>query len=157
MYGEDPENGFMPSPGKITYLQEPSGPGIRNDSGIYSGFEVPVEYDPILSKLIVWASDRNQAIARMKNALSQYVVLGIKTPIAFLIDVVASKQFQEGKTCTDFIATHFDGWRQKTDEADLAVLAYIIDEIAGPRKQHKYITGTAGPANPWQTIGNWRL
>ncbi|HSO67056.1 MAG TPA: biotin carboxylase N-terminal domain-containing protein, partial [Desulfatirhabdiaceae bacterium] len=156
IYGEDPENGFMPSPGKITYLQEPSGPGIRNDSGIYSGFDVPVEYDPILSKLIVWAPDRNQAIARMKNALSRYVILGIKTPVAFLIDVLASKPFQDGKTCTDFIATHFEGWRQNTDEADLAALAYIVDDIAGPKKPQIH-TGTAGPATPWQTIGNWRL
>ncbi len=157
IYAEDPENGFMPSPGKITYLHEPSGPGIRNDCGVYAGFDVPVEYDPILSKLIVWAADRNQAIARMKNALSQYVILGIKTPIAFLMDVLASEPFKEGKTCTDFIATHFEGWRQKTDEADLAVLAYIIDEIAGPGRPPAHITGTAGPATPWQTIGNWRL
>ncbi len=157
IYGEDPENGFMPSPGKITYLQEPSGPGIRNDCGIYSGFDVPVEYDPILSKLIVWAADRNHAIARMKNALSKYVILGIKTPVAFLMDVLASEPFQEGKTYTDFITTHFEGWRQKTDEADLAVLAYIIDEIARPRSPQAHITGTTGPATPWQTIGNWRL
>jgi len=157
IYGEDPENGFMPSPGKIAYLQEPSGPGIRNDCGIYSGFDVPVEYDPILSKLIVWAADRNQAIARMKNALSQYVILGIKTPIAFLMDVLASEPFQEGTTYTDFIATHFEGWRQRTDEADLAVLAYIIDDIARPGRPQAHITGTTGPATPWQTIGNWRL
>lgn len=157
IYAEDPENGFMPSPGKITYLQEPSGPGIRNDCGVYAGFDVPVEYDPILSKLIVWAADRNQAIARMKNALSQYVILGIKTPIVFLMDVLASEPFQEGKTYTDFIATHFEGWRQKTDEADLAVLAYIIDEIAGSRRPQAHITGSTGPATPWQTIGNWRL
>jgi acetyl/propionyl-CoA carboxylase alpha subunit len=157
IYAEDPENGFMPSPGKITYLQEPSGPGIRNDCGVYAGFDVPVEYDPILSKLIVWATDRNQAIARMKNALSQYVILGIKTPIAFLMDVLASETFQEGKTYTDFIATHFEGWQQKTDEADLAVLAYIIDEIAGSRRLQAHSAGTTGPSTPWQTIGNWRL
>jgi len=157
IYAEDPGNGFMPSPGKITCLQEPSGPGIRNDCGVYAGFDVPVEYDPILSKLIVWAADRNQAIARMKNALSQYVILGIKTPIAFLMDVLTSEPFHDGKTCTDFIATYFEGWQQRTDEADLAVLAYIIDEIAGPRKRQVCTTGTIELATPWQTIGNWRL
>lgn len=157
IYAEDPENGFMPSPGKIIYLKEPSGSGIRNDCGIYLGFDVPVEYDPILSKLIVWAADRNQAIARMKNALSQYVILGIKTPISFLMDVLASKPFQEGKTYTDFIATHFEGWQQRTDEADLAVLAYIVDEIAGPKRPKAHITETTGPTTPWRTIGNWRL
>lgn len=157
IYGEDPENGFMPSPGKIIYMQEPSGPGIRNDSGIYSGFEVPVEYDPILSKLIVWAADRNQAVSRMKNALSRYVILGIKTPVAFLMDVLDSKPFQEGRTYTDFIAAHFEDWRQNTDEAGLAALAYIVDEIAGRGKPKTHITGTTGPATPWQTMGNWRL
>ncbi|RPH50574.1 MAG: acetyl-CoA carboxylase biotin carboxylase subunit [Desulfobacteraceae bacterium] len=157
IYGEDPENDFMPSPGKIAYLQEPSGPGIRNDCGIYSGFVVPVEYDPILSKLIVWAADRNQAVARMKNALSQYVILGIKTPIAFLMDVLASEPFRDGETCTDFIATHFEGWKQRTDEVHLAVLAYVADEIAGARKTQARISGTTEPFTPWQTIGNWRL
>ncbi|MDP3283085.1 MAG: hypothetical protein Q8M56_01480, partial [Desulfobacterales bacterium] len=72
-------------------------------------------------------------------------------------DVLASEPFQEGKTCTDFIATHFEGWRQRTDEADLAVLAYIIDEIAGPRRPQAHISGTTEPVTPWQTIGNWRL
>jgi acetyl-CoA carboxylase, biotin carboxylase subunit len=157
IYGEDPENGFMPSPGKITFLQEPSGPGVRNDSGIYAGFDVPVEYDPILSKLIVWAPDRKQAIERMKHALSQYVILGIKTPVPFLIDVLASKAFQDGKTSTDFIAAHFREWKQKSDETDLALIAYIVDEIAGQKRANAQTSGSNREPNPWQTIGNWRL
>jgi acetyl/propionyl-CoA carboxylase alpha subunit len=90
IYAEDPEQGFFPSPGKIEFMKEPSGPGIRNDCGIYSGFNVPVEYDPILSKLIVYAGNRKDAIERMTRALSEYVILGVKTPIAFLIDVLKS-------------------------------------------------------------------
>ncbi len=157
IYGEDPENGFMPSPGKICYLREPVGPGIRNDCGVYSGFEVPVEYDPILSKLVVWAEDRDQAIARMHSALSRYVILGIKTPIAFLMDVLASKPFQQGQTFTDFIAVHFDNWQQSGQEADLAALAYIIDELEEPRKR-KLLTGEKMAAHsPWTELGNWRL
>lgn len=157
IYGEDPENGFMPSPGKIHFLKEPVGPGIRNDCGVYSGFEVPVEYDPILSKLIVWAEDRDQAIARMRGALSQYIILGVKTPIAFLMEVLASEPFQRGETFTDFIATHFNNWRQPLDEAALAALAYIIYEMAGPRRKKGMVSELAEPNSPWLQLGNWRL
>ena len=148
IYAEDPENDFFPSPGKITYLKEPSGPGIRNDCGVYSGFEVPVEYDPILSKLIVHASRSKAGHPRMINALSQYVILGIKTPIPFLMDVLASKAVSGRETYTDFIDTHFDGWRQTTDEADLAAMAYIIDEIAGKKRSQ---TNASYPATIRQT------
>lgn len=157
IYGEDPENNFFPSSGKILYLKEPAGPGIRNDCGVYTGFEVPVEYDPIISKLIVHSQDRKQSVSRMINALSQYVVLGINTPIAFLMDVLASNEFQEGKTHTGFIDAHFNGWRQNTDEMDLAVLAYIVDEIAGKKKSPGGIYSETEPATPWQTLGNWRI
>lgn len=157
IYGEDPENGFFPSPGRISYLKEPTGPGIRNDCGVYSGFEVPVEYDPIISKLIVHASDRQQAISRMINALSRYVILGIKTPIPFMMDVLASEPFQKGEIHTGFINTHFAGWRQNTDEADLAVIAHVIDEIAGKKRPGIDVFAPDGMPTPWQTLGNFRL
>lgn len=157
IYGEDPGNSFFPSPGIISYIKEPTGPGIRNDCGVYSGFEVPMEYDPILSKLIVHAADRKQAVRRMINALSQYVVLGIKTPIPFLMDVLASEQFEKGETFTDFIDTCFDGWQQNTDEADLAALAYIIDEMAGKKRQQAESSVSGENETPWQTLGNWRM
>ncbi len=157
IYGEDPGNRFFPSPGKISYIKEPTGPGIRNDCGVYSGFEVPMEYDPIISKLIVHAADRKQAVSRMINALSQYVVLGIKTPIPFLMDVLASEPFQKGETYTDFIDTWFDGWQQNSDEADLAVLAHIIDEMAGEKRQQAESSVSYENETPWQTLGNWRM
>jgi acetyl-CoA carboxylase biotin carboxylase subunit len=157
IYGEDPENNFFPSPGRISYLKEPSGPGIRNDCGVYSGFEVPVEYDPIISKLIVHAQDRKQAIARMINALSQYVVLGIKTPIPFLMEVLASAEFQAGNTHTGFIDAHFNGWRQKIDEIDLAAIAFIIDGIARKNRPLTDAAFTDKTVTPWLTLGNWRI
>ncbi|NOY69309.1 MAG: acetyl-CoA carboxylase biotin carboxylase subunit [Deltaproteobacteria bacterium] len=157
IYGEDPENSFFPSPGKISYIKEPAGPGVRNDCGVYSGFEVPMEYDPIISKLIVYAADRKEATCRMINALSQYVVMGIKTPIAFLMDVLASEQFQEGETFTDFIETSFDGWKQNADDADLAALIYIIDEMAGKKHRQSGICLSKVNETPWQTLGNWRM
>ncbi len=95
IYAEDPENGFFPSPGRIEFLKEPAGPGIRNDCGVYEGFEVPVEYDPILAKLVVHAQTRELAIRRMIRALQEYVILGLKTPVAFLIDVLSADFFQK--------------------------------------------------------------
>jgi acetyl-CoA carboxylase biotin carboxylase subunit len=157
IYGEDPENNFFPSPGKISFLKEPAGPGVRNDCGVYSGFEVPVEYDPILSKLIVCAQDRKQAIARMVNALSNYVVLGIKTPIPFLIDVLASQEFQEGKTHTGFIDAYFKGWRQSKEKIELAAIAYIIDEIANRNKPLIDSGSHFENDSPWQSLGHWRI
>lgn len=157
IYGEDPENNFYPSPGRIVYLKEPSGPGIRNDCGVYSGFEVPVEYDPIISKLIVHAADRDQAVSRMIHALSQYVILGIRTPIPFLLDVLLSEAFRIGEIYTDFIDTCFNGWRQDAEAEDLAVLAYVVDELAGKRDKSENGSGPPEAVSPWMQLGNWRI
>ncbi|MCU0599177.1 MAG: acetyl-CoA carboxylase biotin carboxylase subunit [Desulfobacterales bacterium] len=157
IYGEDPESSFFPSPGKILYHKEPTGPGIRNDCGVYTGFEVPVEYDPIISKLIVHAQDRKQAIARMINALSRYVVLGIKTTIPFLIDVLSCKEFKSGQTHTDFIDVHFKGWQQRKEDVDLAAIAYVVDEIFQKRKPRDDSDLSSGTITPWETLGKWRI
>jgi len=157
IYAEDPEANFFPSPGRILFLQEPSGPGIRNDSGIYSTFEVPVEYDPILAKLIVFAETREAARQRMIRALENYVILGIKTTIPFLIDVFKSPEFTEGLTGTDFVDRHFAGWRPDAGLADLARLAWVADQSA---RRPAPLT-EAGPVleqpSPWRTLGPWRL
>lgn len=157
IYAEDPNQDFFPSPGKIVYMKEPSGPGVRNDCGVYSGFEVPVNYDPILSKLVVHAGNRKAALQRMVKSLQDTVLLGVKTPVSFLISVLQSQPFQEGKVYTDFIETHFPEWKPEQPEADIALLAYIADELMGARKQK----GT-GPAKeetitPFKTLGYWRL
>src|SRR5437763_11754853 len=78
IYAEDPDNNFLPSPGRIHHLRPPSGPGIRDDSGVTSGLEVPIFYDPMISKLGAWDRDRPLAIARMRRALREYVLTGIK-------------------------------------------------------------------------------
>jgi acetyl-CoA carboxylase biotin carboxylase subunit len=156
IYAEDPENDFFPSPGTITFLKEPVGPGIRNDCGVYSGFEVPVDYDPILSKLIVHAQTRDLAIAKMIKALKSYVVLGVKTPIAFLIDVLKSEPFVRGEVFTNFIETHFSDWKQDMSDVDLARIAFIADEMCGSRKVKKLISANDEIPTPWQTLGNWR-
>ncbi|HDP81391.1 MAG TPA: acetyl-CoA carboxylase biotin carboxylase subunit [Spirochaetes bacterium] len=155
VYAEDPANGFFPSPGLIEYLREPSGPGVRVDSGIYEGFTVPVEYDPILSKLIVHAETREAAVERMLRALREYMVLGVQTPIPFLADVMGSEAFGAGMTYTDFIETHFAGWAPAAADLDLACAAYIVNDIAGGRAASpKQGPETAG-LGPWMTLGPW--
>jgi len=156
IYAEDPANGFFPSPGKIEFLKEPKGPGIRNDCGVYTGFEVPVEYDPIISKLVVHAENRPQAIDKMKKALKDYIILGVRTPIDFLIDIMGSTPFSKGDIYTNFIETHFSDWSENFDESDIAAIAYVLDEMCNSKK---LITGISGynEQMPFSTLGNWRL
>lgn len=106
VYAEDTETNFLPSPGTIEYVRAPDGPGIRDDSAIYSGCEITPYYDPMLSKLIVWADTRDAAIQKMISALKEYIVLGVKTNIGFLSRVMKNEDFQQGKIDTGFIDRH---------------------------------------------------
>ncbi len=103
VYAEDPDNGFMPSPGRLTGLRVPHGPGVRDDSGAYEGGDVPIFYDPLISKLITWGETRAQALARMQRALSEYEVRGIKTTIPFFQWVLTDEDFIAGRFDTGFI------------------------------------------------------
>ena len=98
VYAENPDEGFLPSPGRITHLRAPSGPGIRDDSGVYEGWTVPTAYDPLVSKVIAWAPDRPGAIARMDRALTEYDLRGINTTIAFCRDLVRSPAFADASS-----------------------------------------------------------
>src|SRR5689334_3252148 len=103
IYAEDPDNNYFPSPGKITLLLAPSGPGIRRDSGMYEGWTVPIDYDPLLAKLIGYGTNREQAIARLVRALNEYFVGGIKTNISLFRRILNDQDFQEGKLDTGFL------------------------------------------------------
>jgi propionyl-CoA carboxylase alpha chain len=103
IYAEDPENDFLPAPGRIEVYQQPQGPGVRVDSGVYAGFEIPIYYDPMISKVIVWGRDREETIARAKAALEEYVIGGVVTTIGFHRMIVDHPEFQRGATTTDFI------------------------------------------------------
>jgi len=157
IYAEDPENDFLPSPGKILFLQEPIGPGIRNDCGVYTGFQVPVEYDPILSKLIVYAENRDLAMRRMIRALENYVILGVKTPVPFLMDVIKSQEFQAGETFTDFIPAHFQDWQPAAGDVDIARIAFIVDDLTSKRNKKTPDPTASGSSSPWTTLGNWGI
>lgn len=103
IYAEDPENNFMPSPGLIRFLEVPTGPGVRDDSGVYEGAEIPLEYDPMISKLVVWGPTRAIAIERMRRALREYRVLGVRSNIAFHQALLARDDFARGEFDTGFL------------------------------------------------------
>jgi acetyl-CoA carboxylase, biotin carboxylase subunit len=103
IYAEDPDNDYFPSPGKITLLNQPSGPGIRLDSSIYEGWTVPIDYDPLLAKLIGYATDRDQAIARLTRGLSEYFVGGIQTNISLFQRILRDADFRSAKLDTGFL------------------------------------------------------
>src|SRR5436309_13989888 len=103
IYAEDPDNNFFPSPGKISKLLQPSGPGIREDSGVYEGWTVPLDYDPMLSKLIAYAPDRETAIARMRRALDEYFIGGIKTNLSLFRRILEHPDFIAARIDTGFL------------------------------------------------------
>jgi len=103
IYAEDPDNNYFPSPGKITLLLAPSGPGIRRDSGMYEGWNVPIDYDPLLAKLIGYGSAREEAISRLQRELYEYFVGGIKTNISLFRRILNDPDFKAGKLDTGFL------------------------------------------------------
>ena len=103
IYAEDPDNNFLPSPGRIQSLRAPAGPGIRDDSGVESGYDVPIYYDPMISKLIAWAEDRRSAIDRMRRALSEYAISGIKTTLPFFMWLLGQRDFVGGAFHTAYL------------------------------------------------------
>jgi acetyl-CoA carboxylase biotin carboxylase subunit len=103
LYAEDPDNNFFPSPGKILSRHAPSGPGIRLDEGVYEGWTVPNEYDPLLSKLIAWGNSREETIARLRRALDEYTVTGIKTNAGLFRRILCEPDFLRGEIHTKWL------------------------------------------------------
>jgi acetyl-CoA carboxylase biotin carboxylase subunit len=103
LYAEDPANNFFPSPGKILSLHAPSGPGIRLDEGVYEGWTVPMDYDPLLSKLIAWGNSREETIARLRRALEEYTITGIKTNAGLFRRILAEQDFLRGEIHTKWL------------------------------------------------------
>ena len=103
IYAEDPANSFFPSPGTIRQLVEPQGPGVRVDSGVYEGWEVPVHYDPLIAKLVTYGADRTEAMARMRRAVREYLIRGVKTNLEFFTDLLEDPEFMAGRFSTEFV------------------------------------------------------
>lgn len=144
IYAEDSENNFLPSPGKITRLVIPAGPGVRYDSGSYQGWEVPIYYDSLLAKLCVWAETREAAIDRLACVLNEYTVEGIRTTVPFFRAVVHSEEFQRGAFDTGFIDRFLSASpnaNETEDEATLADMAAVASvlhaTLSAPRQEAK--------------------
>jgi len=158
IYAEDPANNFFPSPGLITRLQTPSGPGVRHDSGVYEGWTVPIEYDPLLAKLAVWGADRTEAIGRMRRSLGEYEVFGIRTNLPFFRRMLDHPDFLAGRCDTGFIDRVFNNhaWGEdepSREERAVAMLASGIRESQRSKvKSQKSKVGTAS-SNAWRTAG----
>jgi len=158
IYAEDPDNKFLPTPGKIIGLRVPGGPWVRDESGMYDGLDVPIHYDPMLSKLVVWGSTRQRAITRMLRALGEYAVKGIKTTISFHARMLKNEKFIAGDFDTNFIDTQFqpqDAARIKPDE-DIALVAAAIK--AYRRDKSRAMTSMGGGcdcegASTWKSSG----
>ncbi len=127
IYAEDPDNNYFPSPGKITLLLLPSGPGIRRDSGMYEGWTVPTDYDPLLAKLIGYGTDRNQAIGRLTRALNEYFVGGIKTNISLFRRILNDPDFRAAKMDTGFLDRLL---KQKSEDSQVSPEATEVAVIA---------------------------
>ena len=128
IYAEDPYNNFFPSPGKIAFLQPPGGIGVRDDSGVYSGFEVSVHYDPIISKLVAWGGSRDEAIHRMRRALEEYSIHGLVTNLAFHRWVLHHPRFLSGDFDTNFIPQEFHAFKAAAEspQRDAALTAAAL-------------------------------
>jgi len=161
IYAEDPDNHFFPSPGKITDSVTPSGPGIRWDGGVYPGWSVPSEYDPLLAKLIVWGADRREAIARLERALGETSFGGIRTNIEFLRRVVAEKDFVQGDVHTRWLDEYLErakvarsGSRESIEEDAAAIAAALWHCPRNGAANHGTASANgAAPESRWKAEG----
>jgi acetyl-CoA carboxylase biotin carboxylase subunit len=154
IYAEDPERQFLPSPGRITRLEEPAGPGVRLDSGIYEGWDVPVEYDPLLAKLAVWGPSREAAVARMKRALGEYVIAGIATNCAFFGEIMDDVGFRAGALSTAFLDEFFVRRKVGAASPEAEAVAALAAVLGQRRMNGKRENGTA---SAWLQTGRESL
>jgi len=157
VYAEDPSRGFLPSPGRILALRVPGGPGVRDDSGVYEGYDVPIHYDPLISKLVVWGATRDEAVARMRRAVSEYKVLGIQTTLPFFERVLRHPDFLAGDFDTSFVDVAFARQEETRDApVEVAVAAAAIHAYR-ERRARRAAFGAAAPqgAPGWRGRG-WR-
>jgi acetyl/propionyl-CoA carboxylase alpha subunit len=159
IYAEDPEIGFLPAVGTLAQWLEPSGPGVRVDSGVQRGAQVSPFYDPLLAKLIVHADTRGAALARLERALKEFHVLGVQTNIAYLQDIICHPMFRRGETSTDFLATHFPSWKPPTTvptEVLLALAAEQWSHTAVLPARTINVGMWEDPYSPWRQAKGWR-
>ena len=158
IYAEDPSNGFLPSIGTLKKVESPTGPNVRDDTGIYSGMKVTPYYDPMLAKLVVSSENRAESINKMIWALSRYVVLGVTTNIPFLKEVLDHKEFRKGNITTHFIDEHFKDWMVTKDGLPIdAIIALAVYDSMHSKRQEVVRYKEADPHSPWKQVGRWRM
>ncbi len=159
IYAEDPDNNFMPSPGVIKHITEPLGLGVRHDGYAYVGYEIPMYYDPMISKLVVWGANRPEAIARLRRALYAYKITGVKTSIPYLSRIIEVPAFIEGRYNTHFIEEnqkYLQPRQTLTDwDSEMAAITAFVDYIT---KLEKLQPGEMGQklGNNWKDFGRKR-
>jgi acetyl-CoA carboxylase biotin carboxylase subunit len=158
IYAEDPEKNFMPSPGVVKHISRPNGLGIRTDGYVYEGFEIPIYYDPMISKLIVWGNNREEAIKRMRRALFEYKITGVKTSISFLEKVMSSKDFRDGIYDTHFIDNHIDNFLGDTTNCteeceDIAAIAAYFEYKTNLEKHAQENNEKSIEGKSWKEFG----
>ena len=167
VYAEDPATNFMPSPGTIKYVRVPAGPNIRDDSGVFTGYRVPNFYDPMISKLSVWAPTRMEAILKMRRALDEYVLMGITTNLRYLRQIMLHPEFVKGEYDTGFLPREHQKLLGSEDPAVTrasmivaAVRAHQITEKAQAHIAQAQQRSGGSSLSPWRTAdrrqGSWK-
>ncbi len=154
---EDPYNNFLPSLGRIDWVEEPSGPGVRVDSSLFSGGEVAYHYDPMLAKLITWGANRDMAIQRMIRALNEYVVVGIQTNIPFHLQLLSDERFLRGEFHTSWLEEEFE-MEDPDGHPDEKTALLVAAVLAHQRKRRAPAASTTtGPTDYWRSAGRERF
>jgi acetyl-CoA carboxylase biotin carboxylase subunit len=151
VYAEDPENNFFPSPGRLSYYAEPSGPGVRVDSGVYTGWNVPLEYDPLLAKLSVWGDSRVAAIDRMRRAVAEYRVLGIKTNLGLFAQLMDDASWLAGDLDTGLLDRFMQQFKVEAPSAESTLSNLLAAAQAATKKPAA--AGANGPPQLWRASG----
>ncbi len=154
VYAEDPARGHLPSAGTVLHLVPPEGPGVRFDSGVGVGSEVSVHYDPMLAKVITWGRDRAEAVARMQASLERMVLLGVATNLRHLRKILAHPAFQAGALHTGFLDEHLAA-TDETPPPPPEAIAAVLGALSA--RGGTSPTGPTAAADPWGTMGPWRL
>jgi len=155
---EDPYNNFLPSTGVLTHVTPPTGPGVRVDTGVYPGFEISPYYDSLISKLVCWGETRGEAILRMRRALEEYRILGVKTNIPFHQNIMASPRFIGGQFDTRFVEERFSMDGAEEGKENLTEIAVILATLVAHREGQQasqIVRRAARDTSNWKWVGRW--
>ena len=151
VYAEDPERNFFPSPGLLTRYDPPHGPGLRLDSGVETGYTVPIDYDPMLAKLAAWGPTREAAVTRLRDAVSRFAISGIRTNLSFFAEILSDRAFQDGEIHTGFIAEWLARRVAPTATAQQEIVAALVASLAGGQAARP--SASNGASSTWRQYG----